>query len=229
MAFDKCKNGAWQEPEELVKRYDNANGYWVDCEEARKHKDGAWTEVWANIKWLSLLSNTITTGDCYLDNNGLEIILYKIMGYFNGWYGTISGSGKMILYLDGEWTNPTISFDYYGGFVHKTSESTTIWQCVSAGKVSLYSRTTSGTVTTKDAVTRVGKTQQQEGYVESEEGSYEGTLTGTFNRLGIEIYLNGFGENYFNAILELRVSNLRINGKKIGFPESAEYSYQEWP
>lgn len=227
MAFDKYKDGAWMEPETGVERY--ADGAWVDCDSAKRYVDGAWSEVWANIKWLTLLSSNITTGMCTVSDDGLAIDFWKYMDYFeNRYFGTISGGGTMVLYLDGEWTNPTISFDYNGGFIRcSTPDSKGTWYCVSAGKVSLYSRTTGGTVETKEVVSRVGETQSGES-VEEESGSYEGVLEGTFNRLGLSIYVNGFSGNYYSACLDLNIRNLLINGRKIGFPASVAFDNQEW-
>lgn len=231
MAFDKYKDGAWQEPEEHVSRYDESNGYWVECESAKRYKNDAWTEIWANFKWFSLLSNTIDTGACYLNNEGTLIDLYKIMGYQNDkMYGTISGDGKMILYLDGEWTNPTISFNYYGGFMYKLNPNDgNGWYLVSAGTVSLYSRTKDGVENITQAVTQIGETQGQVGYVTMEEKTYTDILEGTYDRIGLVIAPNSFSGTYFNAALEIKLHTVLINGRKVGFPTNAAYDYQEWP
>ena len=229
MAFDKCKDGAWQEPEDHVSRYDKNNGYWVDCEASKRYKDGAWSEVWANVKWLSLLSNDIKTGSCYLENEGMGITLYKLMGYQNNqMYGTLGGGGEMILYLDGVYENPTISFDWVGGTQWKLDPSSTTWYGVSAGRVRFYGREIDGTVLKLGAVTTMGETQSGT-YVSDGKGTFTGTFEGTFNRVGIAIEPSAFSGTYFNASLQIKLSNLRINGRKVGFPESAEYDYQEWP
>ena len=57
MAFDKYKNGAWQEPEEAVRRYEN--GAWVDCENAKRYISGAWEEVWASFKKTYFVENGV--------------------------------------------------------------------------------------------------------------------------------------------------------------------------
>lgn len=225
MAFDKYKDGAHMEPENTVGKH--IDGAWEDCEAAKRVKDGAWAEVWANIKWLTKLSNNITAGMCTVSEGGLEIEFFKFMDAANG-YGTISGGGTMVLYLDGEWTNPTISFDFEGGFTSRAEQGTGDWRMASAGAISLYSRTTGGAVATKEVVTRVGATQSNPSYVAPEEGSYEGVLEGTFNRLGLSIYVSGFSGNFYNADLTLIVKNLRINGRKIGFPDSVEFDNQDW-
>lgn len=224
MAFDKYKDGAHMEPENTVGKH--IDGAWEDCEAAKRVKDGAWAEVWANIKWLTKLSNNITAGMCTVSEGGLEIEFFKFMDAANG-YGTISGGGTMVLYLDGEWTNPTISFDYSGGFSYRTEQGTGNWVLVSAGDISLYSRTTNGTVATTKVVSGVGETQTGSNVVD-EEGSYEGVLEGTFNRLGLSIYVSSFAGNFYNAASQLNIMNLRINGRKIGFPDSVEFDNQDW-
>lgn len=66
MAFDKYKNGAWQEPEDSVRRYEK--GAWVDCDTAKRYKNGAWEEVWSNAKRMSVYSKGY--GVDYLTSQG---------------------------------------------------------------------------------------------------------------------------------------------------------------
>ena len=233
MAFDKKKNGAWMEPEEVVERYDKGNGYWVDCKKATRYKEGAWTAVWEDIKWLKLLSNDITTGACFIEEGGLEIEFFKYMDYQGDTpFGTISGGGTMILYVEGEWTGQnTISFDYLGGFQYHTSGdySTEGWRSKPGGEISLYAHDTNDVKQTVSAVT-VGKTGTGANAEGTVIGSYEGTISTAvkFTRLGLAIKVNGYNGNFHNAELNVIVSNLRINGKKIGFPESVGFDNQEW-
>lgn len=227
MAFDKYKDGAWTEPEESVKRY--SNGAWVDCDTAKRYIDGAWTEVWANVKIMTELSNDITKGILDVTEEGLKITFFKYMDYFTNWYGTIEGGGTITFYLDGNWTNPTFSFDWEGGFTYKTGKDATTWNRVSAGSISLYSRTTSGNVSTTKVVDPVGSTVAASNSVDTETGHYEGSLTGTFNRLGISFYISSFSGSFYSSALFLILNNLRIDGRKIGFPESSEFDNQEAP
>lgn len=59
MAFNKYKNGAWQEPEDSVRRYEN--GAWTECESAKSYKSSAWEEVWTAFKRMYLVENGIAT------------------------------------------------------------------------------------------------------------------------------------------------------------------------
>ena len=233
MSFDKYKNGAWMEPETIVGKY--VAGAWEACESAKRVISGAWAEVWANIKWLTKLSSNITTGLCVVSDDGLSLQFMKLMDYFEGYYGTISGAGTMVLYLDGTWTNPVISFDYFGSFIRiSTTDSSGTWYSASAGTISLYSRDTAGAVKTTTVVSSVGQTKtlppssDESIYDYQSDDTYTGTLTGTYNRLGLSIYVNGYSGNYYGAALTLMVQNLRINGAKIGFPASLEFDNQDW-
>ena len=220
MAFEKKKDGAWMEPEETVERYDKGSGYWVECEMAERVKNGAWEEVWANLKWLTLLSNSITVGACYVEDENMTLRFLKDMAYVSGNYsGSIAGAGTMVLYVDGKWTNPNISFDYSGGFTFVESGT---YYSTSAGEISVYCRTTDGTVVTKEAVKQVGEAYEGDTWG-TYEGRYEGTIEGTFNRLGLSIYVAGYYASYKYAVLQLIIQNLRINGCKIAFPNNAAF------
>lgn len=220
MGMDKYKDGAWMEPEETVERYDKDSGYWVDCEMAERVKEGAWEEVWANIKWLSLLSSNVTGGKCIVEDENMTLHFIKDMAYISGEYeGSVAGGGIMELYVGGKWTNPYISFDYSGGFFFVESG---VYHSASAGEISIYSRDTDGTVMKTEVVPNVGETAtgNDAGTVE---GRYEGTLEGTFNRLGLSIYVSGYNGYYTYAYVLLVISNLKINGSKIAFPDSVQF------
>ena len=222
MAFDKYKDGAWMEPEDSVRK--NVSGAWEDCDSAKRVIDGAWAEVWANVKYMIEKSNTITKGILQIDNEGLTFYHYKIMDSEYG-YGSQSGGGTIVFYLDGEWTNPTISFDWMGGFIHK---STNNWVRISAGSISYYARKKDGTEVTGQLVSTVGSTVTGTS-VSDEYGSYSDELTGEFDRLGLSIYISSFGGNYVSSCMTMQISNLLFNGRKIGFPEDSEFELQEWP
>ena len=220
MAFYKYKDGANMEPEEGVKRYDAANGYWVEAEAAKRKKDGAWQEVWANIRWLTLLSNNVTVGKCYIEDEGMTLHFIKDMAYISGKYeGSVSGGGIMELYLDGNWTNPEITFDYSGGFFFVSSGE---YRSASAGEISIYNRTTDGVVAKTEVVPNVGETEVGDA-AGTVEGRYEGVLEGTFNRLGLSIYVSGYNGYYDFAYVLLVISNFKINGCKIAFPDNVQF------
>lgn len=220
MAFYKHKDGANMEPEEGVKRYDKTNGYWVEAEAAKRKKDGAWQEVWANIRWLTLLSSNVTVGKCSVEEEGLKLWFSKSMAYISGKYeGSVSGGGIMELYLDGNWTNPEISFDYSGGFFFVYDG---VYHSSSAGEISIYSRTTDGVVTKTEVVPNVGETEVGDA-AGTVEGRYEGTIEGTFNRLGLSIYVAGYNASYTFAYVDLAIQSLRINGCKIAFPDNVQF------
>lgn len=71
MAFDKYKDGAWQEPEDAVKRY--ADGAWEECEFAKRYISGAWQEVWTNETYFlkdGVLQNGATLGTYSYQGSG---------------------------------------------------------------------------------------------------------------------------------------------------------------
>lgn len=215
MAFEKKKDGAWMEPEECVERYDTSKGYWVECKAAKIYKNGAWGKIWQNIKKLVLLSNSITVGECTVEEDGSIIRFTKNMSSVMGQYvGSVSGGGTMVLYVNGKWTNPNISFDYSGGFLFTANGKDNY---TSAGDISIYNRTTDGTVKSTKVVSTVGT---NEGTIE---GYYDETFNGTYDRLGLSVYVNGTSTKYSYADLQLVISGFKINGQSIPFPTNAQF------
>ena len=82
MAFNKYKNGAWQEPEDSVRRYEN--GAWTDCDSAKRYTNGAWTEVWSN-------------GIYYIKKGVLQSGVSTTAGWFVSTYDTITTSGNNLV------------------------------------------------------------------------------------------------------------------------------------
>lgn len=216
--LNKPVDGAWQGIESVNKP---ADGAWQECEAVCKPVDGAWVEIWSAVKYLIEKSSTLDNGTIYIQDKGLKFHFTKSEDYYDGTqYGDLGGTGDIIFYLDGEWTNPTISFDYEGGMSRSNSSGTT-WYTATAGSISIYSRTTDGTEKTTQAVDSVGSS------ADVVDDSYSGTLEGTFDRLGLSIHIAGYSSltHYYSAMLDLIVSNLKFNDTKIAFPASSEIDY----
>ena len=224
MAFDKYKDGAWMEPEDSVRK--NITGVWEDCDSVKRLIDGAWTEVWANIRYMIEKSNTITKGFLDINNDGNEFAFYRMQDVEVG-YGSQSGGGTIIFYLDGSWTNPNISFDWEGGFIKKQSLTSDKWSRGTAGSIQYYARKTDGTEVTGNLVQTVGSTLVDTNVMD-EYGSYNGDLTGEFDRLGISIYISSYGGQYYNSTTTMKIYNLLFDGRKIRFPADSVFDLQEW-
>jgi hypothetical protein len=250
MAFDKYKNGAWMEPESGVKKY--VNGAWTDCETAKKYADGAWTDVWNNklimTQYLAGIyeTNPPTKGILQISDDGFTFNFIKIMGtdMDGSYYGTMSGGGYLGFYVYRDntglktWENPTVSFDWEGGFISKASDDS--WRRISAGSITLeaYNAHNDSLGTSDDndpdvrvtieAVPTVGSTYTGSS-VSDQIGSYNQTIEGSWTRLLIKIYISSFMGTYDNASLSLIIRNLKIDNQRIAFPESAEFELQEWP
>lgn len=222
MAYDIYKGGAWQPPDN-VQKYEA--GAWKDAEAVHRYKDGAWQEVWSNVKLLTEQSNNIANGYLDISDDTLEARLFKFCDCWQGtWSGTMSGGGTIVFYLDGDWTDPEISFTWEGGCVYQLPAETGEYRRLSAGSVSIYSRSTSGSEKTTSAAPTIGSTQLD--CSSTELGSYSGKLTGTYNRIGLSIYMSSFGQ--LDGSMELIVRDFLIDGKKIGFPLSSEFDRLIW-
>ena len=195
------------------------NGVRPEAQAVRIHNGSAWVDVWTSLRLMTLLSNNITKGTLYVQTNG-EMQYAKTMASGTG---TMTGGGTMVFYLDGEWTNPTVTFDYEGGLLYEVSSGS--YATTSAGSISLYHRikgaTTAGTTT---VLSSLGVEYQGDNF-NFEMGSASKTLSGTYDRLGISIFIKSFSTYYNYATMSVRVRNLKFGTQSIGFPMSAQFSY----
>lgn len=225
----KPVNSAFEDVES-PKKWENSA--WEECEFAKKWVDSAWEEIWSCIKFLELESNGVNAGLLTLSDDKLELDFNRWMGYDSdfgyGYYGTQSKGGTILLCLDGEWTNPTISFDWVGAFTFSTDEAGTDWRKASAGEISIYTVDASGAENTIIAVDDVGETWYGSTSPSDDSGSYEVTLSGTYNRLGLSIKVSSYSGNFFRSCSTICISNLKFNTTKIAFPDDVEFDKQEW-
>lgn len=219
-------NGAEQDIDGV---YRYSNGAEQLAEGVYRVINGAEQAIWNAIKYLVKKSNTIENGWGIVKDNGLTYS-YSKWEDEGGKDGDISGSGELVLYLDGEWTNPEISFDWEGGYLRSSADMET-WYTGYAGDIGIYFRKTDGTEDTTTVVTNIGTAGSGDWdygmNTPLEKGTYTGILSGTYNRIGISIEPTGYSSaaGYWNASIDLYVSNLKFNGTKIAFPESAEFDY----
>lgn len=196
------------------------NGVRPEAQAVRIHNGSAWIDVWSNMKIMTLLSNSITKGQLYVYTDSFSY--HKSQGSGTG---STAGGGTMIFYVDGEWTNPTITFDFTGGFLYESPEY--VWHVTTAGSISIYHRakgaTTAGTTT---ALSRMGIDYTGNDF-DYESGSASKTLSGTFDRLGLSITALSYNNSYSFASTEISVRNVKFGSQKIGFPLSAEFDYQD--
>lgn len=207
MAIKTYKNGAWVD----VQSVNNAQA-------VRVYKDNAWVDVWTSMKLMTLLSNSITKGMFYAyDDGGMQYSKSMMSGT-----GSMAGGGTMVFYLDGEWVNPTITFDYAGNYMYEASSGNYV--AGSAGSISIYHRVKGATSAgTTSVLSKVGTDISVNDGVER--GTASKTLNGTYDRLGISITIPTYSGSYSYAALSLGVENLKIGTTKLGFPMSAEFSY----
>lgn len=200
MAFDKYKDGAWQEPEDTVRRY--ANGAWDECESAKRYVSGAWEEIWVAMQYMAQLNNTLPSG--------------VIAGYITGasidkgwgiWYfeSGSTGSGSVTYYLEGDFVSPTISFDYDGFFSYTNGSGEKVY--ASVGKVDLYERLTDGV---EIYTTLLSSIKVTDGYKSYSSGSYN-----TVNRIGIRFTFSNYGlSSSLSPQYLFNIYNILIDGKQ---------------
>lgn len=230
MALRTYNSDAWGDIEDLKTPEVNNARQSAEC--AKIYQNNAWEEVWAAIKIMVEKSNNIEYALLQVSDDGTKLDLWKFMDVYDGkTQGTLAGGGTIVFYVDGEWTDPTISFDWAGEMFRYNASSTT-WYTASAGSVSLYTVTASGTEATVSAVDKIGDTasgtEGEDNHPGTPSGTYTAQLSGTYTRLGLSIKFNGWNGTYYRASNDLTVSNVKFNNTKIGFPKSSEFDTVPW-
>ena len=195
------------------------NGVRSEAQAVRIYKGSTWVDVWSSMKIMKLLSNSITKGTFYAYDDG-SIQYSKILADGTG---SMAGGGTMVFYLDGEWTNPTISFNYSGGVIYE--KSTNVYATTTAGSISIYHRVKgASSASTTVALSRMGVDYTGNDF-NYESGSVNKTLTGTYDRIGLSITALSYSWSYKFASMIIELDNLKFGTQKIGFPNSADFDY----
>ena len=202
------------------------SGVRKEAQAVRIYRNNAWVDVWANMKPMTQLSNTITKGQMFVYADG-SMQYTRLYSNNNGTVvGSVSGGGTMIFYIDGEWVNPTITFDWVGGHLYDTSGY--VWHSTNTGSISAYHRVKgASSAGTTVILSRMGVEYTGNDF-NYEEGSASKTLSGTFDRLGLSITVNNLGTPYTYASSTVALSNIKIGTQRIGIPLSAEFFKQDF-
>ena len=215
--FTKYENGAEVEIEEVY-RYEN--GAEVEAEAVYKYVDGAEEEVWYSAYKMEETKNTFTNG--VLEVAGDYLDYYKVM-YSDG--GSISGSGLIKFVTEGEWTNPTVKFNWEGGFVHWNSSFTNHIR-EKAGTISVTYTLSSGS--SYEIPVTVGTSASSSSGIEYNMGDFERTIEGDVVSIGVYISAEAYTASYVDAILEIKLDNFSIDGKSVKFPSESAFDKQIW-
>ena len=177
------------------------NGARQEVAAVEKYVDSAWQEIWSAMKWMQELENTLkVAGTGYGGSSAHD---YEV------WYvgGTDENDGGYVTYyLEGDFTDPTLSFEYDGYYNYMTD---TADRYVSAGSISRYLRTKSGTESYTEIISSVNT---------SDTGSqaYSSQINGEYDRVGIKLdfssWSGGNNAEYLDYFIEFW--NLRIDGKE---------------
>lgn len=227
MALRTYVNGAWEDIADL--QTPNVNGAREQAETARAYVNNAWEDVLDNgSNELVTYSNDIANAKLTVSDDGNEMELFKWM---DGNEGSLSGGGTIVLAVEGEWTNPTIEFEYEGMMARFSSDRGT-WWTASAGDVSIFTKNSSGTTNTVSAVTSIGVNKtgstDTDNMPDPETGTYTTTLSGKYKQLGLSVKFNGWNNTFYGADNTLIVRSVIINGEEIRFSQECEFNNMIW-
>lgn len=197
--FTTYKSGAEQEAE-IVTRYEA--GAEVEAEGVYTVKNGAEEEVWSAIKWMKELNNTLKVAETgYGYASWHDCTLWFVSGFDKNDGGTVT------YYLEGDFTNPTLSFEYDGFYNYTTSSGTD--RFASAGKIERYTRTKDGTESYYTIIPSVDTS-------ENDADPFSQQLQGEYDRIGIRIDLASWSGGDSGDYLSYDISfwNFRIDGKE---------------
>jgi len=153
------------------------------------------------MKWMKELANTLTVAEAaYGFSSSHDYQLWSVSGDEND-------GGVVTYYLEGDFTNPTFSFEYDGWYNYETASGSDRY--VSAGKIDRYLRTKSGTESYYEIVSSVNT-------VDTDTQSYSSQIQGEYDRVGIRIDLASWSGADSGKYLFYDISfwNLRIDGKE---------------
>ena len=194
MALRTYNSDAWGDIEDLkTPEVDNARQT-AEC--AKIYQNDAWEEVWAAIKYMSLLECTFTNAEAdYATSTSHDHMVWAI-------YSEKNDGGYATYYLEGDFSNPTVSFDWYAFMYYTVSDGSTHY--AAAGDISIYTRTTSGTENYTTAVSQMGSDTT------GDSGSYSNRFSGNFDRVGFKIKLRNWGAN--ESYYDISIWNFLIDG-----------------
>lgn len=218
--FTTYKSGAEQEAE-IVARYEN--GAEVEAEAVYMVKDGAEEEVWSSMDVMYVYSCSIANGQIEIKNRKCSFCFDKYEDKEQQ-YGSLSGGGSIVFAIDGEWVNPTFSFDWIGGLNYCNNTYSQFFQG-DMGTISMSYRKANGYTNTNATVVTVGGQERSStGWVLSY-GSKSWAITDTVAQLRITFTPKNLDGTYWNGGAECEIYNVKINGEQIGFtPDAESYS-----
>lgn len=191
------------------------NGARQSVAAVKKYVDGAWKEIWANTKGLPLLTRTTSTG-CHFANEG---------DWDNfSWLWAVDDSGYIILAVDGEFTDPEISFIFSGGVNYTASDGTN--RTAPAATIYTYGVKSDGTVEETNGQT-VGSSS---GFTDDTAVKFK--LSGKYTRIGLKVKFNNWSispdptGNPCPYIVFL--GSIMINDQKYVTLNEDEYNYNDY-
>lgn len=201
MAMRTYVSNAWEDIEDLPVAVNGARES-ADC--ARIYKNNAWEDVWNSIIDMIQLNNTLPSGAIVgrVQGSASDSDGWAIWYFENG----NTGGGSVTYYIEGDFVNPTISFDYDGFFSYMPNGN---MQYASVGKLDIYTRDTSA-YNREVYEPVISGINVQEG-----EEHFEKTISGSYNRIGFRFTFNNWNvSSSYGPQYLFNIWNILIDGKE---------------
>lgn len=175
------------------------NGARQEVASVKKYVNGAWQEVWASQKPMSIVEFTDDYSTLSLSADEMQL----------SWNTYEQTSQTLRVYTaEGEYINPVISFSYYGSRIYFTSDSAQGKYAQAGGLMVVGIQ--NGTTTTLKSITLGSSSGETNDWLE------DFTLNGTFSQIGFYVTTNG-GTSAEEVITEINIYDVIIDGKPYKF------------
>ena len=192
--FTKYENGAEVEIEE-VNRFES--GAEVEADGVYTVKSGAEEQVWTAVIKMKELENTTTVFSAGTSTNGNDDTKYWSI------FADTHGSGHITYYIEGDFTNPVISFDWDGCYYGTRSDG--VQQYASAGSIDIYLGGNADQYI--DGVSGLGNIYG------SDYGSFSYQAVGRYSRIGFRVEPTNWGLNE-PCMYWINIFNIFVNGEE---------------
>ena len=199
----KRENGAEIDIEVVARREEGAE---IEADGVYRLVDGAEEEIWSAMEIFQELYNTLSSN--------VDCVLHKSELHLGTLYNGIA-SGYIEYVVDGNFSNPHISFDWDGFFTYDTPAGEQRFG--RAATAHIHAWNVNGTISYMSAVSNMGNSQGET------KGTYEKTLEGDYNRIGFRIEMEDvYEDDYDNGdvidpLYDVIISDFKIDGKLCGY------------
>ena len=193
----------------------------------KKYVDGAWVEIYPNKPDIILLpvdaeDTTNTNGDIIVSEDYKTVTVSRYEDTPDQ-YGSLSTKSRITFRIDGEWSNPTVSLDWWGGCGWWYSEEYALFFAWYAGLIQVSAISTDGSTKTRQ-VSKTGLSENNSTGDYQTSGNVSESFDGDIKTIIVRIILEDYSgaDPAVGGMQEITITNVQIDGETVGFDPLAE-------